>query len=118
MLKENNLLNHNIILQTDDIAIYDEFNNKINCKILNEVPFSDDSKGFHVNLNLINNDTFYSKYNMSKIEYLQKMISLVIIASKCKHVIIYPGNLSTVIPIIRGNFYNVYNFSDNKNLMD
>lgn len=117
LLKEKNLLNHNIILQTDDISVYNEFNEKISCKILNEVPFSDDSKGFHVKLNLIDDEFFYSKYDMSKVEYLQKMISLVIIASKCKHVVIYPGNLSTVIPIVRGNFNNVYSFSNNINLI-
>jgi hypothetical protein len=85
--------------------------------MINELPFSDDSKGFHVNLNSVSDDIFYNKYKMTKVKYLQKLLSLVIIASKCKHVIIYPGNLATVIPIIRGNFDNVYSFFDTENLI-
>jgi hypothetical protein len=117
VLYKNNLEKNKIILQTDDIEVFNEFKNKISIKMINELPFSDDSKGFHVKLNSVSNDIFYDKYKMTKVEYLQKLLSLVIIASKCKHVIIYPGNLATVIPIIRGNFDDVYSFFDTENLI-
>lgn len=117
VLKENNLLNFNIILQTDDIKVFDEFNEKIKFKCLSELPFSENEKGFHVDLNFMSNDNFKTKYNMSKTEYLQKLISLVIIASKCKYSVIYPGNLATVIPLVKGTFDNVFSFANSENLM-
>jgi hypothetical protein len=117
VIEENNLLNYNIILQTDDISVSNEFNDKIKFNCLTELPFSENSKGFHVDLNFMLNKDFETKYNMSKIEYLQKLISLVIIASKCKYSIIYPGNLATVIPLVKGNFNNIFSFADSKNLM-
>lgn len=118
ILYDNNLTNKKIILQTDDINVFNEFNSKQTINILDELPFSDDLNGFHVNLNSVSNTIFYEKYKMSKIEYLQRLLSLVIIASKCKYVILYPGNLSMVVPIIRGNFDNVFNFFDNENLIE
>ncbi len=118
ILYENKLENKKIILQTDDITVFDEFKNKITFNILDELPFSDDSKGFHVKLNEVSDTTFYDKYNMSKVEYLQRLISLVIIASKCKYAIIYPGNLAMVVPMIRGNFHNIFSFFDNQRLIN
>ena len=117
IIYDNNLENKKIILQTDDITVFNEFKSKISINILDELPFSDDLNGFHVKLNLVSDTTFYTKYNMSKVEYLQRFLSLVIIASKCQHVILYPGNLSMVVPMIRGNFDNVYSFFDNENLI-
>ena len=117
IIYDNNLENKKIILQTDDITVFNEFKSKISINILDELPFSDDLNGFHVKLNLVSDTTFYMKYNMSKVEYLQRFLSLVIIASKCQHVILYPGNLSMVVPMIRGNFDNVYSFFDNENLI-
>jgi len=117
IINDNNLENNKIILQTDDITVFNEFNSKISINILDELPFSEDLKGFHVKLNSVSDTTFYEKYKMSKVEYLQRLLSLVIIASKCKHVILYPGNLSMVVPMIRGNFDNVYSFFDNENLI-
>lgn len=117
ILKDNNLLNHNIIIQTDDAEVFEEFKSKINFSYLIELPFSETSKGFHVDLNFMDNETFNSKYNMTKTEYLQKLISLVIIASKCKYSVIYPGNLATVIPLVKGSFDNIFSFRDNQNLI-
>ena len=117
ILKENNLLGYDIILQTDDTSVFDEFSNKIKFNYMEELPFSENSKGFHVDLNFMMNEDFKKKYSMSKTEYLQKLISLVIIASKCKYSIIYPGNLATVIPMVKGSFDNVFSFVDGENLM-
>jgi hypothetical protein len=118
ILKKNNLLDYDIVLQTDDITVYDEFKLKnINFRALNEIPYSFNNKGFHEKLYQINDEQFIDNFGISKSLYLQKLLCLVIIASKSKYVITYPGNLSTVIPILRGNFDNVFNFINEKNLM-
>lgn len=117
ILYDNKLEDKKVILQTDDINVFNEFNSKLTFNILDELPFSEDLNGFHVNLSSVSDIIFYEKYDMSKIEYLQKLLSLVIIASKCKYVMLYPGNLSMVVPIIRGSFNNVFNFFDDKNLI-
>jgi hypothetical protein len=112
------LKNMDIIIQSDDKSVYDEFNTEnFIYKNLNELPLSEDSNiAFYTNLNRLTNDEYYNLYGHSKIEYLQKTLALVHIASKCNTVIIYPGNLATYIPIIRGNWNNVYSFKNDKEL--
>lgn len=118
ILKEKGISDYKIIVQTDDIGVFEEFKSKLQFDYLSELPFSDPSKGFHVDLNFMSDDTFQTNYDMTKTEYLQRLISLVIIASKCKYSIIYPGNLATVIPLVKGNFENIFSFKDSKNLME
>lgn len=119
LINRLNLKHKDIILQTDDISVYNDFMSKgLECKVLNELPYSNDNTlGFHNHLSSITNDVFFKKYNMSKKYYLQRILALVHVASKCNTLIIYPGNLATYIPIIRGNWNNVYSYKDKYNLI-
>jgi hypothetical protein len=118
ILSENNLLNTKIILQTDDLSVIKEFDNlKISYDTLDELPYSENNEGFHVNIKNISNEDFEKKYGVTKLQHLQKLLSLAMIASKFKNVIIYPGNLASVIPIFRKNFNNVYSFINSTNLI-
>ena len=112
-------LNKRVIIQSDDITVYNDFNKLgFDYDNLNVIPVSNNNNGFHVNLNTISDDTFYEMYKMTKLNYLQKLLALMWIASKCHTVIIYPGNLCTLIPIIRGNWNNVHSFINNNNTME
>jgi len=97
-----------ILVQTDDITVVNEFisikDSRI--KILNDIPLSDGQSGFHERLYSITNELFIEKYNISKICYLQKIFAMVNIASECEYVVCYPGNLTTMIPLIRKSFHN------------
>ena len=118
VLKENNLLDKKIILQTDDVTVLDDFNNLgVNFTTLNELPYSPTNDGFHIRLHRISDFIFRRTFGISKVEYLQRLLCLVKLASRFKNVLIYPGNLTTVIPIFRGNFNNTYSFVDTINLL-
>lgn len=119
ILVENNLLNKDIILQTDDISVLEEFN-KLNIKFrtLNEIPYSESNEGFHVKMSIkYDDDVFERRYNMSKTIYLQKLLSLSKIASMCEYSVVYPGCLTTFIPILKNGFTNQFSFNTNNTLM-
>jgi hypothetical protein len=119
IINDLNLRDRDIILQTDDITVYNEFIEKgLKFRTLNEIPYAiDNIKGFHAKLNKVTDDDFFKIYNMTKKYYLQRILALVNIASKCDTLLIYPGNLATYIPLIRGNWNNVYSFEYKNNLM-
>lgn len=120
ILKENNLINKDIILQTDDISVLDEFKSLgLNFRTLDELPYSYTSNGFHVRMSTSYDDEqFYNEYSMSKVEYLQKLLSISKIASMCQYSIVYPGCLSTLIPIFKNNFNNQFSFKNNTSLIE
>lgn len=120
LIKSFDLKDYEIIVQTDDLRVYNEFKEKgLKFKTLDEIPYAKDvNNGFHTRLCDINDEKFYEIYNMSKVYYLQRIIALVHVASKCDKIIIYPGNLRSYIPIIRGNWYNVYSFNNKNDLID
>jgi hypothetical protein len=119
VLRENNLLDKDIILQTDDRSVLNEFKSSgINFRTLEEIPYSDVDEGFHVKMSIKYNDAqFIEKYNMSKTEYLQKLLSLSKLASMCEYSIIYPGCLTTFIPILKGDFINKFSFANSDFLL-
>jgi hypothetical protein len=119
ILKDKNLLKHNIFVQTDDAGIAQNFKdyNISNLHILYEIPFSNSDKGFHNNLNNISDHLFLETYNIDKITYIKTLLALTIIASRCKYYISYPGNLSTVIPIIKNTFNNCFCFKNDTDLL-
>jgi hypothetical protein len=109
LIKKYNLTKKEIILQTDDDHVYDEFmsyKHKLNIRILNEIQSG--NKAFHIDLYKVDNSEFQKKYGYNKIEYLQKLICLAEIAAKSRYYIIYPGNL---------NFYIPFSKSSNKGLI-
>jgi hypothetical protein len=109
-----------VILQTDDPRVIEDFQQfNFKFKVLNEIPLAKNVEcGFHRKLCDVSDNAFYDMYNMTKKYYLQRILALVHVASKCNTLIVYPGNLATYIPIIRGNWDNVYSFYDNSNLIE
>jgi len=118
ILEQKNLLNNQLILQTDDLNVLNDFENEnIQFKTLNEIPYAEPNLGFHQRLSQrLTDDQFTLKYGFNIIEYLQRLIALMVVASKCKACVIYPGCLSTMIPMFRGNFENYYSFINDKQL--
>lgn len=118
VLKNNNLLNYDIILQTDDKTVVKNFEESlINFRMLDELPYSLNNRGFHERLSeRLDEKSFILEYKMNKIEYLQKLLSLLNIATMSQYSIVYPGNLTTFIPIIKGNFNNCISFINDKDL--
>jgi hypothetical protein len=118
VIKNNNIPSNNIILQTDDLSVLEEFKKtELSFKSLDEIPYSRNNDGFHIGLSNITNEEFISIYGIDKVTYLRRMICLVKIASKSKYSITYPGNLATVIPIFRGNWDNQFSFKNKKELI-
>lgn len=118
VIKNNELFGYKIIIQTDDASVLESFTNtNINFTTLNELPYSTSKNGFHNNLNIIDDSHFESSFNLTKIEYLQKLLALAYLASKCKYTITYPGCLTTYIPILKNNFINSFNFKNKNELL-
>ena len=120
ILTKNNLINKKIILQTDDISVLNEFKAlKLNFQSLEEIPYSKSNSGFHEKMSIkYNDEQFINEYDMSKVEYLQKLLSLSKIASMCEFSIIYPGCLSTLIPIFKNSFNNQFSFINDIELIE
>jgi hypothetical protein len=114
ILTAKNLIKKDIILQTDDFEILDEFRKKYksykNIRTLDILPYSMDV-GFHINMFEIPWQDFTRLNGMTKTEHLQKLVSLAALACNCKNSMIYPGNLSTIIPILKGNANGVITFN-------
>jgi len=116
VLSTNNMIDKKIILQTDDNLVLNEFNEKIEIDTLEDIPQSNDGWAFHGRLDMVSDDIFHSKYNMTKKEYIKKMIGVNLIATKSKFSILYPGNPTTTVTIAKGNFNNLFLFRDKNNL--
>lgn len=118
VLEKHNLMSKRILLQTDDLTVVKDFQTEQVCiETLEEIPYADPNLAFHQRLGQrLTSEQFVSKYGLGKIDYLQRLIALMLIASKCNTCILYPGSLSTIIPIFRGSFDNCYSFIDDTNL--
>jgi len=118
ILLKNNLLEHTILLQTDDSSIVEMATNQYkHIKVLYEMPFSQGDKGFHNHLNHILDETFVNIHGYNKMTYLKKMLAMTIVASRCKYFICYPGNLTTFIPILKNTFNDCFCFKNSKELL-
>jgi len=112
-----NLSNKEILLQTDDYRFLSGFNGcNLNLKTIKEIPISGTLKGFHNEMNEIGDDSFKSKYKITKDEYLLQMYCLSLIAKNSYKSILYPGNPTTYVPIIKGSFNDCYLFKDDNQL--
>jgi hypothetical protein len=110
-----------IYFQTDDVSILEEIAiiKTIDDRIivLNELPTSNDTnKGFHSHLYNVSNADFMNRHNMSKIDYLKKFLAITHIASQCNYFVSYPGNMLTIVPLMRQSFNNCILFIDNQNI--
>jgi hypothetical protein len=111
------LSNKEIIIQTDDYRVLQGFKNSgIKFKVLSEIPISGTLRGFHIEMSEINDDNFRKKYNITKNEYLLQMYCLSLLGKNSHKTILYPGNPTTFIPIIKGSLDNCYLFKDDNEL--
>jgi hypothetical protein len=111
------LSNKEIIIQTDDYRVLEGFKHSgIKFKTIPEIPISGTLRGFHIEMSEINDDTFKSKYQITKDEYLLQMYCLSLIAKNSHKTILYPGNPTTFVPIIKGSLNDCYLFKDDNKL--
>ena len=59
---------------------------------------------------------FENLYGISKKEYVVQMYCLSLFCKNCYKTILYPGNPTTYIPILKGSFENCYLFKNNVQL--
>lgn len=106
-----------IILQTDDYRVIENFRNfGIEFKIIKEIPISGNLDGFHNEMRYTNEKLFYHLYNMTKKEHLIQMYCISLLCKDVDKAILYPGNPTTYIPILKGSFDNCYLFKNNSEL--
>lgn len=112
-----NSSNKEILLQTDDYRVLSDFKGcNLNLKTIKEIPISQTLKGFHIEMSETGNDLFRSKYKITKDEYLLQMYCLSLIAKNSYKSILYPGNPTTYVPMIKGSFDDCYLFKDDNEL--
>jgi hypothetical protein len=99
-----------IILQTDDKNLYLEFVKKTDFKRINEIPFANNDEGFHTRMCTISDEQFKIRFGITKLQHLYQMIIISLLAKDCSYSIIYPGNATTYIPILKGSNKNLYLF--------
>jgi len=106
-----------VLLQTDDIRVFKDFSSsKIKIKTIPEIPISEKITGFHNEMNKMSDDKFKTLYNITKHEYFLQMYCLSLIAKNAYKTILYPGNPTTYIPMLKGSFDNCYLFKDDNHL--
>jgi galactose-1-phosphate uridylyltransferase len=116
ILKEENLLNDRIIIQTDDKTMIDEFYElKFNFEYFNEIPFA---KGysFHRLISKMSDEEFLNDFNIDKNEYMTQIICIVLLALNAKKCMIYPGCGATVVPMYKNTFNNCLLFQNDTTL--
>jgi hypothetical protein len=116
ILKEENLLNDRIIIQTDDKTMLDEFNDlNFNFEYFNQIPFA---KGysFHRLISKTPDDEFFNDFNIDKSEYMTQIICIMLLGVNSKKCIIYPGCGATVVPIYKNTYKDCFLFQNDANL--
>lgn len=110
--------NKKIVIQTDDVSVLKGFEKSgLRFYRLKDIPFSiNPSTPFHINLNNMSEDTFFRNYKLSKVDYLRQMLALSLIGKNAYKTILYPGNPSTYIPLLKGSLEDCLLFKDNLNL--
>lgn len=116
ILKEENLLNERIIIQTDDKTMLDEFIDlNFNFEYFSEIPFA---KGysFHRLISKTPDEEFFNNFKIDKTEYITQIICITLLALNAKKCIIYPGCGVTVVPIYKNTYKNCFLFQNDTNL--
>jgi hypothetical protein len=110
--------NKKILLQTDDITVLNEFkNSQIQFITLPHIKTNTDGKRpFHVNLCDIPDKEFEKENGITKIEHLRQMVALSLISKNAGLSILYPGNPTTFIPLLKGSTDNCLLFKNGYNL--
>lgn len=102
------------LVQTDDAKMANEFRNHSSVSLLNELPFC--STGFHNSMDKKSDIEFIKDNKMTKIEYVSRFLALMYIAAQAKIFIGYPGNMTSMIPILRGTFEGCFLFKNSREL--
>lgn len=103
----------NLIGQTDDPIVVDEFKKHQQIKILNVLPVSPvERMGYHYYCQRITDKEHIEKYGYSIDDHAKKLLGIVKLASSAKKFVGYPGNLSFMIALFRNNFNNFKFFYD------
>jgi hypothetical protein len=114
-LVNHKLLDYRIFVQTDDPEVIKEFGQlNFNFELFDDIPLTD-RYSFHRWISHIDDKDFEERYGLSKLDYVIKMYCVVIFASKSKMSLIYPGNPTTFVPIIKNTFDGFILFKDDKN---
>lgn len=118
IISEIDTKNKKILIQTDDLGVLKEFENSgLNFHRLLDIPFSKkQNRPFHLNLKDISNDEFQRTYRITKMDYLGQMLALSIIGKNAYKTILYPGNPSSYISILKGSLEDCFLFKDDLNL--
>lgn len=117
VIRSIDLSGKEVLVQTDDIRVFKEFNStKIKIKTIPEIPISEKITGFHNEMNEMSDDKFKTLYNITKHEYFLQMYCLSLIGKNAYKTILYPGNPTTYIPMLKGSFDNCYLFKDDNHL--
>jgi len=98
----NTLPKLKVIVKTDDIELYNKFI-KAGYYVIN-MPVQ--NKAIHLNYN----------FDMNKIEYIQRLIALTLIASESKYFIGYGGNISTHVFELHNKKENCFLYKNSKEL--
>lgn len=116
VLMSKDLRNKEVVVQTDDKAVLRQFSQKIKFKYIKEIPQAKRTEGFHIQMCQLDDERVKHMYGITKMEHLYQMLSISLLAKNSKEVILYPGNPTTYIPMIRGSFDNCYLFKNKKKL--
>jgi len=91
-----------VLVQTDDATMLDDCTREgMKYRYMDVLPLSSGATGFHHTDGCLSEKDFQKKFGMSKVEYNVRFMALIRIASLCKTVIIAPGNLQCLIPMMR-----------------
>jgi Tfp pilus assembly protein PilO len=103
-----------IVLQTDDYRVLENFKNSGEpIKVIKEIPISNSLDGFHNEMSRIYDEKFEKEFGINKEEYVLQMYCLSLFCKNAYKSILYPGNPTTYIPILKGSFDNCYLFKNN-----
>lgn len=90
----------NLVAQTDDLIIYEEFKNHKDIIILKELGFCSNDNGLH-------HEIYHNPNKFDEHEHLLNLFAIIYIASKSNVFIGYPGNLSIIVCILK-KFKNAF----------
>ena len=117
VLNKLDLNDKEILLQTDDYRVLNDFEkSNLKFKKISKIPISKTLNGFPPEIKNFSDEKFLRKYGITKTEYFIQMYCLSLIGRDANKTILYPGNPTTFIPILKGSFENCYLFKDDNQL--
>lgn len=100
------LNNHTHILQTEDTNVLEEFKTLPNLKNLDVLPVFVPSTTVDIEMNSLSEEQYKEKYGKEYFDSIPDTFALVIVASRCKRFLGFPGHLSQLVCILRREFDN------------